>query len=118
MFDFAKESRIPTVGYVKDTVRALLLLRHAEGTRLSRRVHNVDGLSRTVGEIAIAVRCRMPWAGLEYRPVESLIVNMKAWPQRDDSRARAGWGWAPQFELEDCFDDLSREVRANPTLCD
>jgi threonine 3-dehydrogenase len=116
VFDVAPDSRIPTALYIKDAVRAFLMLRRAESSHLSHRVYNINGFGVTALEIAVAVRNRVPEAVLSFQPNEAWVSNILSWPTMDDSRAREDWGWAPAFQLEEYLDDLSREVRSKPSL--
>lgn len=110
------ETRCPTI-YYKDTARALWLLGQAPAEAVRTRVYNVAGPSPafSAGELAEAVRGRLPQAELAFRPdpeVSALLATLGSLPL-DDANARGEWGWAPQYDLPAMVDDFIAEFRAN-----
>jgi len=75
----------------------------------------VDGIVPTpsAGEIAAAVRARIPGADIAFETDEErqTILDAALMPM-DDSRAREEWGWAPAYDLDGAVDDLIEQARA------
>jgi threonine 3-dehydrogenase len=97
----------PALIYVRDLLRAFLLLMDAPRENLTRCVYNVHGLSPTAAEIADAVRQRLPDARIDFTPEASVADLIDSWPQQfDDSPARRDWGWRPAYGLDGLADDF------------
>jgi threonine 3-dehydrogenase len=97
-----------------DAVRALLELAGADRARLSSCVYNIGAFRVSAGEIAERAVRAFPGALVDFEvdPVRARIVA--SWPEDvDDARARADWGWRPQYDWERAFDAyLVPRVRA------
>jgi threonine 3-dehydrogenase len=106
------DTAIPLM-YMPDALRALVELSEAPGERLTRRVYNITAFSPRADEIAACVTRRVPGAKLTFRPDPRRQAILDSWPRAlDDSRARADWDWAPEFDLEQMSDDLVPRIRA------
>jgi UDP-glucose 4-epimerase len=92
--------------YVKDAVRALRLIRDA--TTLKRRIYNMNGERRSLGEVADIVRKNVPNAVIEFEPGN--IKLSQIYPLMDDGEARKDLGWSPEFTVEDGVIDHIREI--------
>jgi len=102
-------ARIPIL-YVKDAVRALLMLMEAKG--LPRRVYNIAGISPSTGELVAEVRQHIPDAQLVFVPKEETMRMVSSWPQRlDDSPAQRDWRWRTKYLLPDLVADFIAAVR-------
>ena len=105
-------SRIPFM-YMPDALRAVLELSDAPREALTQTIYNIAAISPTAGEIADAVRARIPGVELTFRSDPARQAILDSWPAAlDDSRARADWGWSHAFDLEAMSDDLLPKVRA------
>lgn len=94
-----ERTRIPLL-YVDDAVKALVDLHNAPQVSLGRCSYNVQGFSPTAGEIASAVRAKVPGAQISFRSDPKLQAILDSWPRSlDDSAARTEWGWAPSVDL-------------------
>jgi threonine 3-dehydrogenase len=103
----------PSLIYVKDVLRAILMLLDAPGERLTRRVYNIQALSPTAQQIAAAIRDRLPDARLTFEPDPEVTALIESWPIRfDDAAARRDWGWQPQYDLPALADDFLGELRS------
>jgi nucleoside-diphosphate-sugar epimerase len=98
--------------YYKDAARAAVELAGAPADRIRTINYLVDGPppSPSAGQIADAVRSRLPDAEISFEPQagsappRSLLI--------DDRHARDEWGWSPQFDLDAMIDDMLAEVAA------
>jgi threonine 3-dehydrogenase len=89
-----------------DAVASLVHLLDADRDKLRHSVYNVSGFSASAGDIAERVKKSFSAAQLSFEPdaVRSKIVD--SWPEDiDDSRARAEWGWKPEFDFARAFDE-------------
>ena len=111
VFKVGRDSKIPSVLYLKDAARALINLKEAEEDKLTRRIYNASALSFTAGELADTVRRFLPGAMFQFNPEKEMVSLLKAWPKMDSSRAKEDWGFNPEFtSLESYVEDLIREV--------
>lgn len=89
-----------------DAVRALLGLAAAPAAALSRRAYNVGAFSLSAEAFAGQVQAAFPRAEISYAPNAPRQGIVDTWPlDVDDRAARADWGWAPQYDLQRCFDE-------------
>lgn len=110
-----EQTRIPLL-HVDDAVRALLRLHDAPPRQLKRRTYNVQGFSPTAGEIASAVRARIPSARITFRSDPRMQAILDSWPRSlDDTPARQEWGWEPSVDLQAAVDKYLEAIRAEPT---
>ena len=96
------ETRVPIM-HLDEAAAATIALADAPADRIETVNYLVDGMKPTpsAGEIAEAVRARIPGAEIAFEPnpklqkaIEGLVRPL------DDSRARAEWGWAPTHDLD------------------
>jgi threonine 3-dehydrogenase len=98
--------------YVDDAVRSLLELRGVPAPSLRRRTYGIDGFSPSAGEIAAAVRARIPKAHLDFAPDDAVTTIVRSWPRvLSGGAARADWGWQPRYLLEETVDEFIAKVR-------
>jgi threonine 3-dehydrogenase len=93
-------AKIPFMA-MPDAVKALVGLLEAPAEKLSTCVYNVGAFAPTAEELAERVRKEFPKADLTTRvdPQRAAIVD--SWPEDvDDGRARADWGWEPEYGFE------------------
>ena len=97
-----EDTRIPFMS-MPDAARALLQLSDAEG--LESRVFNIASFAPTAGQLADQVRAAFPGAEITFEPDHRRQGIVDTWPaDLDDARARAQWGFAPELDLEGCFE--------------
>lgn len=99
------EAKIPFMA-MPDAVHALVSLLEADRNKLTENVYNVSAFSVSAGEIAERVKQSFPSASISFEPdaVRSKIVD--SWPEdMDDARARADWGWKPEYDFERAFSE-------------
>ncbi len=105
-------SRLPMM-YLDDGLRALVELSRASAERLTRCIYNICAISPSAGDLAAAVRKRVPGAEITFvpDPVRQEILN--SWPHEvDDSAARSEWDWRHEYDLERMSDAIMERVPA------
>ncbi len=98
------ETRIPFM-VMPDAIKALLQLASAPVERLTRHVYNVTSFNPSAEEVAEIVRRDFPGAEITFEPDSRRQSIVDTWPaQVSDEQARADWGWQPDYNLTDAFD--------------
>ncbi len=111
-----EDAQIPIL-YVKDAVRALILIHEAPNERLRRRVYNIEGVSPTAKEIAEQVGILLPNSRLRFRPVPEMVKIVSSWPVRlEETAARKEWVWEMKYSLSEIVKDFVAEVRSERDL--
>ncbi len=107
------EARLPFMA-MPDAVKALLELLDAPSEALSLPSYNVGAFSLSAQEFAERVKRSFPKADITFAPDPGRARIVDSWPgDVDDARARADWGWAPEYDLDRAFDSyLVPAVRA------
>ncbi len=106
------DTRIPLM-YMPDGVRALVEVAEAPRAKLTRSIYNVAAFSPRADEIAASAARAIPGLRIAYDPDPVRQGILDSWPRAlDDRAARADWGWAPRFDLDQMTDDLVPRVRA------
>ena len=106
--------------YLKDAAYSLYDIGNADGTKLTRRVYNVDGYAATTDDIVNAVLKYVPEAQIEYRfdPEYQHVMETQyalLTKRTDDSLARTDWGWAPHYSLDSAVADFVKDVQSTST---
>ncbi|MGD0898863.1 MAG: NAD-dependent epimerase/dehydratase family protein [Thermoguttaceae bacterium] len=97
----------PSLIYVKDVLRAIVMLMDAPNERLTRRVYNIQALSPTAEEIAEAICRRLPGARMTFEPDPEVVALIEGWPIHFvDASARRDWGWHAEYDLQALADDI------------
>jgi threonine 3-dehydrogenase len=106
------ETVIPIL-YYKDAAMAALDLAAAPDEQIRSINYLVDGPRPTpnAGQLADAVRSRIPDAELIFEPDPAAALSLARNLTIDDAAARSEWGWQPHFDLDRMIDDFLREVR-------
>jgi threonine 3-dehydrogenase len=102
--------------YYKEAGRAMVQLADAPRDAIRSVNYNLAGVtpSTTMGELADAVRARLPGAQIDFQP-DPAIQPLFAKPHPlDDTRARKEWGWSPTMDHEAMVDDFLAELREHP----
>jgi nucleoside-diphosphate-sugar epimerase len=95
--------------YYRDAGRAIIDLACAPLESIQTVNYLVDGVkpTPTIGELAEAVRQKIPAAQIDFAPdaqLQSLLDQMIR--PLDDSRARAEWGWQPTYDRTAIIEDF------------
>ena len=97
------DTRIPFM-IMADAVDATLRLAEAPRDCLSQTVYNITAFNPSASEIRDLVMQGFPGAEITFEPDRRRLAIVDSWPADvDDSAARADWGHAPRFGLEDGF---------------
>lgn len=86
--------------FMDDAVRGTIELMEAPAENIRERgSYNLAGVSFTPEQIAAEIARRVPGFRMGYAPdFRQAIAG--SWPNSiDDSRARADWGWHPEYDL-------------------
>ena len=69
-------------------------------------------MSFTPDELAHAISARMPGFEIDYEVDAARRAIADSWPRtRDDSAARAEWGWQPELDLAAMCDGMLEKMR-------
>lgn len=98
--------------YYKDAAKAALDLAAAPLDSIRTMNYLIDGPkpTPTAGELAAAVRVRIPDAAITFDPDPAAAVSLSRNLNIDDSYARREWGWAPTYGLDAMLDDFLAEL--------
>lgn len=89
-----------------DAVKALLRLAAAPVEALSRTAYNVTSFNLSAEDFRQQVLKDFPQAKISYAPDARRQGIVDSWPMNiDDSAARKDWGWAPEYDLQRCFEE-------------
>jgi len=111
---FVKEDTVLPMMYMPDCIKCMIDLMEADGTKLTRHIYNVTGLSFSAGELATEIKKHIPEFKIEYKPdFRQAIAD--SWPKTiDDSLAREEWSWNPSYDLasmtKDMLEKLNRKL--------
>ncbi len=106
---WVKPEAIIPVLYFKDAARAAIDLAAAPVESIRTINYLVDGLPPRpdAGEIAEAVRAKVPGATITFDPQAGKARALRI----DDRYAREEWGWSPGYDLDRMIDDMITELR-------
>jgi nucleoside-diphosphate-sugar epimerase len=109
---FLKEETVLPMMYMPDAIKATLRLMHADASQVKiRSSYNLAGMSFSPKEIANEIRRKLPEFRISYAP-DSRQEIADSWPRSiDDSRARADWGWMPDYDLKSMSDEILINLR-------
>jgi len=103
--------------YIKDAARAAVKLARTPVDSIKMVNYVLAGVTPTpsVGELAQALRNRIPDTRISYEPDEELqaILDKTLLPI-DEKYAREEWGWGPQYGIQEMVDDFILELEENP----
>ncbi|GAB4524743.1 MAG: NAD-dependent epimerase/dehydratase family protein [Anaerolineae bacterium] len=103
---FVREDTIIPFMVMPDATKALLTLSAAPRDRLTRHVYNVTSFSLSAAEFADYVQQYFPQAQIAFNPTPARQGIVDTWPAFvTDERARRDWGWQPDYDLHQAFDD-------------
>jgi threonine 3-dehydrogenase len=102
--------------YYKEAAAAMLQLAAAPPDAIKTINYNIAGIHPppTMGQLADAVRNRLPQAEITFEPDPELAAIWANNKPVDDARARAEWGWKPALDHHAMVDDFLAELDAHP----
>ncbi len=99
------DAQIPFMA-MPDGVKALLNLAAAPAENLTQRVYNIGAFAPTAEEIARRVQSAFPGSDVSYQPHPKRQAIIDSWcADVDDSKARADWGWKPDYDIDRAFNE-------------
>ncbi|MBL8077296.1 MAG: NAD-dependent epimerase/dehydratase family protein [Anaerolineales bacterium] len=89
-----------------DAIKSLLMLMDAPRGKLSRTVYNLAAFAITAEDFRQRALKAFPNAKVTFQPNPRRQGIVDSWPEDvDDSRARADWGWMPDYDVDKFFDE-------------
>ena len=113
--DIDKNRKLPFV-YIEDCIQGIVQLMEAPVEKLKSQVYNISAFSLSPGDIAKAIKQRIPEFEVDFHtdPLKMTIINSV--PESfDDSNARKDWGWSPQFTFDQVVDNILEQVKQSKT---
>ena len=99
------DTRLPFMT-MADAIKSLLQLENVPAATLSQCVYNVTSFSPTAQEFYDIVCKAFPGAEITFAPHMNRQQIVDTWPADiDDSAARRDWGWMPEYNQEQAFED-------------
>ena len=109
---FLNESTYLPMMYMPDAIRATIELMEADAAKISiRSSYNIGAMSFSPKEIAAEIKKHIPNFSIDYNP-DSRQQIANSWPKSiDDSRAKADWGWKPEYDISRMTEDMLENLR-------
>lgn len=111
---WVRPDTVVPIMYVTEAATATIRLAEAPADAIKTVSYLVDGTkpTPTAGEMADAVRARIPDAKLDFKPDPALQALLDAGMRPlDDTYARQEWGWQPTHDLNRIIDDFLAAMR-------
>jgi len=100
-----EDTRLPFM-VMPDAIKALISLEGAAHENLSRHVYNVTSFSISAGQFLQRVNHAFPQAQVTFEPDPARQKIVDSWPaDLDDSAARKDWGWIPDYDIDQAFNE-------------
>lgn len=108
---FVRADTILPLMYMPDALRAAIELMEAPADALVHRCsYNLAAMSTSAAQLEAEIRRHVPGFVCDWVPDERQAIA-DSWPRRlDDDAARAEWGWAPRYGLEETVADMLRRL--------
>ncbi len=103
--------------YVKDAARAMVELGRAPREKIETVNYLLAGIHPrlTAGQLADAVRARIPAAQIDFAPDETSQAAADALDRPlDDRNAQREWGWKMAYDTDAMIDDFLAELENHP----
>lgn len=102
---FVREDATISFMAMPDGVKALLQLAAAPAEKLTTRVYNVRAFAPSAADIAAKVQESFADAAIHFTNINQQRQGIvDSWPMDiDDSKARADWGWQPDYNFDRAF---------------
>ncbi len=109
---FLNESTYLPMMYMPDAIRATIELMEADAAKISiRSSYNIGAMSFSPKEIAAEIKKHIPDFTIDYKP-DSRQQIANSWPKSiDDSRAKADWGWKPEYDISRMTEDMLENLK-------
>jgi len=103
-------TRLPMM-YLDDAINGTIKLMEADPESITIRTsYNFAGISFTPAELVVEIKKLMSKFEVTYVPNSSQVIA-DSWPKTiDDSKARADWGWKPEYDLTKMSQELMKNI--------
>jgi len=99
------DTKIPFMA-MPDAIKSLLLLENAPAKQLTQLSYNVTSFSPSALEIKNCAKEAFPNASINFKINQNRQTIVDSWPEDvDDSPAKRDWGWMPDFNMQQSFND-------------
>jgi len=89
-----------------DAIKSLLMIMDAPREKLTTNVYNVAAFAISAEEFRQRAVKAFADAKITFDPNPRRQGIVDSWPEDvDDARARADWGWNPDYDVDRFFDD-------------
>jgi len=105
------ETTLPMM-FMEDAINATISIMKAPMKKVKiRSAYNLAAVSFNPAEVTASIQQHLPEFTIKYEPdFRQAIAN--SWPQSiDDSEARADWGWAHKYTLEDMTEIMLENLK-------
>ena len=103
---FVREDTKISFMAMPDAVKSLLMLMDAPREALTCPVYNISAFSLTAGDFRDWAVKSFPGAQVTFEPNPRRQGIVDSWPEAlDDSKARAEWGWKPDYDVDRFFNE-------------
>jgi len=103
---FVREDTKISFMAMPDAIKSMLMLMDAPREALTSNVYNVAAFAITADEFCERAMKAFPGEKITFVPNPRRQGIVDSWPEDvDDSRARADWGWTPDYDVDRFFDD-------------
>ncbi|GAB4439000.1 MAG: NAD-dependent epimerase/dehydratase family protein [Anaerolineae bacterium] len=100
-----EDTRLPFMA-MPDAIKALVELERAPAESLTQLTYNVTSFNPSAEELFTRTKAAFPNAAITFEPDLKRQKIVDSWPEnQDDSRARADWGWSPDYDEARAFSD-------------
>ncbi|MBD1845618.1 NAD-dependent epimerase/dehydratase family protein [Cyanobacteria bacterium FACHB-63] len=104
------ETRLPMM-YMPDAVRAVLELMQADEAAIKiRSSYNITAVSFSAAELVSEIQRYLPDFVCDYAPDFRQAIADSWVSEVDDSKARADWGWRPEYDLPAIVEDMLKQL--------
>lgn len=103
---FVRPDTIISFMAMPDAIKSMLMLMDAPRENLTTNVYNVAAFAITAEDFRQRALSAFPDANINFEPNPRRQGIVDSWPEDvDDTRARADWGWQPDYDVNRFFDD-------------
>lgn len=106
----APDTRLPMM-YIPDAIRATIELMEAPAENINVQTsYNLASMSFSPQEIYAEIQRQIPDAKIAYEPDFRQDIAASWTESIDDSKARADWGWEPEYDLSAMTKDMIEQI--------
>jgi threonine 3-dehydrogenase len=103
---FVREDTKISFMAMPDAIKSLLMLTDVPREQLTQQVYNIAAFAISAGQFRDRAVKAFPGADITFEPNPRRQGIVDSWPEDvDDSRARADWGWEPDYDVDKFFEE-------------